>query len=308
MTTPERSGLSRWTLFLALSRTPHGVVDLATPALGALLALGRLPTVRVGTLGFCTAFAGYTAVYALNDVIDWKADRKRLATLAAASAGDLDAVFPRHPLARGDLTYREGLLWVCAWALAALAGAWALRPACALVFVGACALEALYCRLFQVHPLRTLASGVVKSAGLVAAVLAVSPTPSLALLGALFAWIFFWEIGGQNVPNDWTDREEDARVNARTIPVVLGDAGASAVVVSCLAASLAAGWLALASSPAALGLPVQGGALALGLWLLAAPAWRLVRSPGRDTAAALFNRATWYPAAVLALVGGRLLW
>mgnify|MGYP000096088635 CR=1 FL=1 len=37
-----------------------------------------------------------------------------------------------------------------------------------------------------------------------AAVVAVDPSPSLVFLLFLFLTIFFWEIGGQNAPNDWT--------------------------------------------------------------------------------------------------------
>ena len=32
-----KTGLSELKLFFALSRTPHGVLDMATPALGALV-------------------------------------------------------------------------------------------------------------------------------------------------------------------------------------------------------------------------------------------------------------------------------
>mgnify|MGYP000373259369 CR=1 FL=1 len=63
-------GLSRLKLFLALSRTPHGLLDMTTPLYGALLWLGAFPSLYISLLGLITVFAGYTAVYALNDVID----------------------------------------------------------------------------------------------------------------------------------------------------------------------------------------------------------------------------------------------
>ena len=62
--------------FLALSRTPHGLLDMATPALTALLWYGAIPSLRIISLGFITAFAGYTAVYALNDLVDYRVDKK----------------------------------------------------------------------------------------------------------------------------------------------------------------------------------------------------------------------------------------
>ena len=75
---PMDLGLSRLKLFLALSRTPHGLLDLAAPALAALLWLGHFPPLGVIALGLLTVFAGYTAVYALNDVVDCRVDQEKL--------------------------------------------------------------------------------------------------------------------------------------------------------------------------------------------------------------------------------------
>ena len=65
-------------LFFALSRTPHGLIDIANPALGALLCLGTFPPVQTVILGLITVFSGYTAVYALNDVVDYRTDREKV--------------------------------------------------------------------------------------------------------------------------------------------------------------------------------------------------------------------------------------
>ena len=70
-------GLSRLKLFLALSRTPHGLLDMTTPLYGALLWLGAFPSLTISLLGLITVFAGYTAVYALNDVIDYRVDKRK---------------------------------------------------------------------------------------------------------------------------------------------------------------------------------------------------------------------------------------
>jgi 4-hydroxybenzoate polyprenyltransferase len=69
------TGVSRLKLFLALSRTPHGLLDMCTPAFGALLWLGHFPSFSVVVIGLVTTFAGYTAVYALNDIVDYKVDK-----------------------------------------------------------------------------------------------------------------------------------------------------------------------------------------------------------------------------------------
>ena len=74
----NQTGFSRLKLFWALSRTPHGLLDMATPGLCALLWLGTFPPPALIGLGLITAFSGYTAVYALNDVIDYREDRKKV--------------------------------------------------------------------------------------------------------------------------------------------------------------------------------------------------------------------------------------
>ena len=171
--------LSRVKLFLALSRTPHGLLDLATPALAALLWLGGLPPLGVIALGLLTVFAGYTAVYALNDVVDYRVDQAKLEAAGdGPKAGYLDALFMRHPMAQGQVSFGEGLLWTAAWAAMALAGAYRLNPVCAYIFLAGCLLEAVYCRLLRVSHLRTLVSGLVKTLGGVAAVFAVDPHPA----------------------------------------------------------------------------------------------------------------------------------
>ncbi len=74
----QQSYLSRLELFLALSRTPHGLLDMTTPCLAALLWLGAFPTFKVILVGLLPVFAGYSAVYALNDLIDYRSDKKKM--------------------------------------------------------------------------------------------------------------------------------------------------------------------------------------------------------------------------------------
>ena len=167
------TGLSRLKLFWALSRTPHGLLDMCTPAFGALLWLGHFPPIYVIILGLITTFAGYTAVYALNDVIDYKADKEKAAVGGFSdSESDLDSFLVRHPMAQGLLSFKEGLFWAVAWALLALIGAYLLNPVCVLIFLGSCALETIYCLLWRISPFRTFVSGAVKTSGAIAAVFA----------------------------------------------------------------------------------------------------------------------------------------
>ena len=86
-TRPELTGIARLKLFLALSRTPHGILDMATPALAALLWLGGFPSAGVIALGLLTAFAGYTAVYALNDLVDYRVDKEEARQVTLQESG-----------------------------------------------------------------------------------------------------------------------------------------------------------------------------------------------------------------------------
>ena len=299
---PPSASLPRLKLFLALSRTPHALLDLAAPAVAALLWLGTFPSPGVTILGLITVFAGYTAMYALNDVVDYRVDQEKISQGGARDEGYLDAIFVRHPLAQGLLTFPEAVWWLLAWAVVALFGAYLLNPVCALILLVGAALEALYCRMLRLTHWRTLVSGVVKTLGGLAAVLAVDPEASPLFLATLFLWLFFWEIGGQNIPADWHDLEEDRKRQARTVPVVLGPEFASRLILATLVISVVLSLAVLALAPARLSLSFEGLALAAGIFLLVWPALRLYHSQVRANASRIFNRASYYPAAMLAIV------
>jgi 4-hydroxybenzoate polyprenyltransferase len=295
--------VSRIKLFLALSRTPHGLLDLATPALAAVLWLGGLPPLGVAALGLLTVFAGYTAVYALNDVVDYRVDQEKLrAAGQRPKPGYLDALFVRHPLAQGRVSLKAGILWTGAWAAIALAGAYQLNPVCAYIFLGGCLLEVVYCLLLRVSHLRTLVSGLVKTLGGVAAVFAVDPHPAPGFLFLMVLWLFCWEIGGQNVPADWHDVEEDQSLEAQTIPVRHGPQGASVIILGALSLSVALSVVLVRLAPAPFSPRMMALAVAVGGYLLLLPALRLYRTKDGAQAAALFNRASAYPLAFLSLV------
>ena len=276
---------------------------MCTPAFAALLWLGRFPAVEVILVGLLTTFAGYTAVYALNDVVDYRVDREKAAAGGFAAAGsDIDGVIVRHPMAQGLLSFTEGWLWALFWSAVALIGAFILNPVCIFIFVGGCLCEAVYCRLWRVSPYRTLVSGAVKTSGAMAAVFAVDPAPAPGFLAALFLTLFFWEIGGQNIPNDMTDIEEDRQMMARTIPVCFGVERSIAIAVASLSAAVMINPVAFQLAA----LPRKGFcsllALAVGCCLLLWPALRLIQGKGRDQAMVLFNRASYYPPALLGVV------
>ncbi len=299
----NHQGLSQLKLFLALSRTHHLVLDLATPCLGALVWLGKLPATEIIILGLLTAFAGYTAVYALNDLVDYRSDQEKIHHSGHwDSAKDLDSVYVRHPLAQGLLIVRKGVAWTVGWGVLALIGAYALNPVCALIFVIACALEAAYCLLLRVSSLRTLVSGIVKSSGGVAAVFAVDPNPSLLFLLIFFLWIFCWEIGGQNVPNDWMDLEEDRELRAKTVPVQLGLSQSGLIILTSLSATVLLSLVLPLISPAHLSPLFYVAALIAGCYLLLIPAYRLYKTKTSLGAAHLFRQASYYQFVMLMVV------
>ena len=276
---------------------------MCTPAFGALLWLGHFPPVQTIVVGIITTFAGYTAVYALNDVIDYKADREKAAMGGFSDTGnDLDSIIVRHPMAQGLLSFKEGLFWALSWALLALTGAYILNPVCVLIFLCGCALETLYCILWRVSPFRTIVSGAVKTSGAIAAVFAVDPHPSGMYITCLFLLLFFWEIGGQNIPNDSFDVEEDKRFNARTIPVVYGIRTANVIIVATVVLTLITGTVIFYFSWTIYSISFILVSVAVGIYLLLMPALKLYQSRQRSHAMALFNKASYYPAVLLVIV------
>jgi len=295
--------LSKWPLFFALSRTHHGLIDMTGPFMAALLWLGALPPPMVILLGMVTVFAGYTAVYALNDIVDYQNDRKKAdAGEFALSGGDLDAVLVRHPMAQGLLDFKAGAAWAAVWALVTMIGAWMLNPACLWIFLGGCLLEAVYCLLWNKSPYRAVINGIVKTLGAVAAVYAVDPAPHPTFVAALFLMLFFWEIGGQNIPNDWTDIAADRKWGAATIPVRFTPKQCQLLIIGSLLLTLLFCRITFGLSSKLFGTVHLLLATVCGVGLLIWPAIRLLYLGSADAAMVLFNRASYYPMALLSVV------
>ena len=283
---------------------------MSTAALASLLWLGYFPSVKIIALGLITVFAGYTAVYALNDVVGYRTDKMKLQEgnlREVDDCQDLDAKLVRHPMARGLLSFKEGLIWSVAWAILALIGAYLLNPVCVLIFVGGCVLETIYCYMWNVSPSRTIISGVVKAAGPIAAVFAVDPNPGASYLIVLFLLLFFWEVGGQNVPNDWIDLEEDVRFGARTIPIRFGLEQAKIMIFGSILATLILSGVLLILSPISFELPFIIGFALVGFYFLLLPTITLFRTDENTHAMILFNKASYYPLAMLVVVVVKLI-
>ena len=287
--------------FFALSRTTHGILDIAMPGFVALLLLGAFPRWQILLLSLFTAFAAYTAIYTLNDLMGFVDDREKF--VGGINAGySVEASELRYPLAQNVIGYREGLLWFAGWFGLALIGSYLLNPAIVLILVAAAILEVVYCLLHKITYLRTLVSGLVKSSGPIAALFVVNPDQALNVLPVVLAWVFFWEIGGQNIPADWNDTVEDKRVNAKTIPLQLGTQKAGAIVLLSLGLTVIISLMLPLVSSLSLGWTYLLASAIAGFFLLLRPGYRLYQRQEGRLAAELFNRASYYPLTQLVII------
>lgn len=292
--------------FFALSRTTHGVLDIAAPGFVALLWSGDFLPLGTLLLSLFTAFAAYTAIYALNDLIGIATDKEKVSG-GLKEGYSVEASAFRYPLAQGVLDYRSGLLWFVIWFVLALIGSYLLNPVIVGILLAAAVLETIYCLLLKVTYLRTLVSGLVKASGPIAAIFVVQPAPEWGLLLLTLAWVFFWEIGGQNIPADWNDVEEDRRVGAKTVIIRFGPRIAGMIVLLTLAITVFLSLFLVRISPVPLGWPYLIGTLFIGFFLLLRPAYRLYRLQDGRLAARLFDNASYYPLAQLVWISIFLL-
>jgi 4-hydroxybenzoate polyprenyltransferase len=266
----------------------------------ALLCIGGFPPLSTIILGMITVFSGYTCIYALNDVTDYQLDRKRMGELSNKPVCfDLDCIFVRHPIAQGFISLSGGVAWTAFWGIVALVGATLLNPVCALIFIFGAVLEVIYCRLYQYSQWKILIAATVKNLGAMAAIFAVNPNPPVQFMIVIFLWIAFWEVGGQNIPNDLVDMAEDGRLGAKTVPVVYGPNAAVVVVLATLIAAFMLGLGLVFLSPLQLkGLYLLGGILS-GAFFLLLPLRRFIQDREPSKAINLFNQASLYPVGIL---------
>ena len=292
--------------YFALSRTVHVLLDIAAPAFCALLWLGSFPPWHITVLALATAFAAYTSVYALNDIVGLKYDRQKFSGAQVNQGYAVDGSARRHPLAQNALPLRGALIWTSLWFGLALAGSYWLNPWIVVVLLGGVLLEVFYCRLLKVTHLRALLSGLVKTSGPIAAVLVVDANPAPFRLLLMILWLFLWELGGQNIPSDWNDTVEDRRVDAQTIPIRFGLKSSGRIILAALAVCVFVSALLPWISPAPLGALYVLGTVLLGGLLLLRPAFQLQRMQQGRLAARLFDSASYYPLGNLALLSAFL--
>jgi 4-hydroxybenzoate polyprenyltransferase len=126
--------------------------------------------------------------------------------------------------------------------------------------------------------------------------------PAFHPLLLVCAWVFFWEIGGQNVPSDWNDTEEDKRVNAKTIPLQLGRRKAGFIILLALGLTVTLSLFLPQVSPLSLGQMFSFASAAVGVFLLLKPAYELNTQKEGRLAAKLFDNASYYPLVHLVII------
>jgi 4-hydroxybenzoate polyprenyltransferase len=289
--------------FFGLSRMTHSILDIAHPAIGAVLVLGGFPRPSTAIIGLLAAFAGFTAVFGLNDVMDCGVDCEKMAKDSTSKkCFDIDSVGYRHPIAQGSMAFKSAVAWVVFWGLCALSLAFVLNPVCAALMVAAVGLEMGYCRLLRVTHWKALLSGLMVAVGGLAGVYAVAGAPPLGMVDLFVLWAFAWEVGCRNIPNDWSDLDEDINLRIRTIPVRYGRLVSSWISFVLLCLTVASSLLFPLVIPVRHPIVYTAGALASGAVLLVIPAVLWVRSQRTESAMYLFNRACFYPLTVFALV------
>jgi 4-hydroxybenzoate polyprenyltransferase len=291
---PVRPSARRPSLLEALfdlSRGRQALLNIVQPGIGAVLAVGGLPGWRAVGIGLIASWAGFFAVFSLNDVLDRKVDAEALRTGVDEHEGfDVDNAFQLHPLAHGSLSLRLSLAWVLGLTAVAAIGALLLSPLALLFFGLAVAIEVVYCALRRVTSAKTILSGLMVGCGGLAGWAAIAPLRPAAI--TVFAFLMFWEFS-RNMANDLGDVRSDAAVGIRTVATTFGPVVSARANLAAACAMLAS-VVFLTQEP--LGLVVGLGSA---VWLIVLPMERMVRRPGSATAVTYFNHISWYPEAVL---------
>lgn len=258
------------------------------------MAAGGLPSTRVILLGLLAAIAGYFCVYALNDLLDLRADRQEIELASAhpqewrPEVSHIDITTLRHPVAAGALPLWAAVLWVVALGIVGLVAAYLLRPLCAWLFLGCAVLQIIYCSLRRRTWLKVIPAGVMVGVGGLAGWFAAGELSWGTL--AFFVLLVLWEIAGRNLSNDLADVEHDRLVGITTLASVRGPEAATRAIVTGAVLMPVVALLQPASWPGRLLL--AAAALLTMTW----PALVMRRRPGAGPAQRYFNRASLYPA------------
>lgn len=280
---------------LGFSRVMISSFALAQAALATVLALKGLPSLRIVLMGSIACLSGSYALTATNDLFDYQIDKERLKHLRTVEGFDVGQIFIRQPLARGIICFRTGVIWILSLSTISLIFAYLIKPSLVFVALIIGLLVITYSALSRLSVLKLIIVGILVSLGAAAGWLAVSNHSNLLLIFVL--WMFFWEIGGRNIPNDFTDLEEDENLDLKTIPVKLGKKRASQICFTCLLVSF--GISIILAILADINQFFVIAVSLIGFTMLLVPGYRLLRKPEPQVSLRLFNFACFYPFTVL---------
>lgn len=284
--------MKRAVLFLDLARGKSALFSVSEPVLGAMLATGTIPSLRVCLLGLLAALAGYFCVYSLNDLLDLRADREEIRIASPdplawkPEVAHMDVMTLRHPVAAGALPLWAAVTFVVTLGAIGLTAAYVLRPLCAWLFIGCAALEILYCSLRRQTWLKVIPAATMVAVGGLAGWFAVGEATWGAL--AFFFLLFGWETG-RNLTNDLADVIHDRLVGITTLASTHGPEVAAKVI---RADGMAMVIIALAQPSAWV---VRGLLAAVALLTMTIPSFVLSKHPDEPSAQRYFNRLTFFP-------------
>ncbi len=283
----------------ASSRPLQSTLSIAQPLFGAFLATGGIPGLGLLALLAVGSAAGLYAVFAMNDLLDYELD---LRTVKAREkrGWDIDSVFARHPLTAGLVNVKQQVAWITAMAFVAVLILYFLNPVALALFALAVVLEAVYCKLALVSKHKFVLAGAVVAVGVFIGWFAAGGRDNFPVLVPLGVLFFAWEVGGRNIPNDFSDISQDRVLGVKTLASAHG-AQASAKLIAAFAAIALAANAALAYY-AGLGWFYLLASTAAGIFLLLSPALKLLKRHLPADALEYFNHASLYPAAIFAVL------
>ena len=284
---------------LGMSRAPVAIFVVAHAGLASIFALGHMPTFSTILIGVVACLTGTGALIGLNDLLDVDLDRRRMAYLNTAEELDIGSTFIHHPVAKGVISMRMGIIWSGILSVISLYFISLLRTDLWPIFIAIAVCVILYSKLSEVSYLKFLAVASAVTLGALAGWFAVGG-PVNATLALFIVWTFVWEIGGRNIPNDFNDVEEDKPLGIQTIPVVLGPQKAAQIVFGTLLATFALSILLIMTTEFS---PIFFAAIpVIGAYVLLVPAYDLFKDPTPKTSMKLYNRSAIYPLLLLAVL------
>jgi 4-hydroxybenzoate polyprenyltransferase len=166
----------------ASSRPLQASFSVVQPIIVALIALSGFPELQLLILLVVGCVTGFFAVFALNDLLDFKIDKKSLKSERIAKSWDVDSLLVRHPLAQGVITRAEQIAWIAINGVVAGVIIYYLNFMALFLFLVAITLETIYCKMATVSEMKFLISGIMVGIGALIGWYAVGANTNIAVI------------------------------------------------------------------------------------------------------------------------------